>query len=325
MKHCITRTVFGLALLLAATGPADPAAAQDGRNTHELAAAVEITESAINQFIFNQWQIHDITQELSGEEGGFTYLIRLSPLAVDLRDDEIAVTMRFRAEVTDPFGFEHEFDFVIEPSASVPDLSIALSSITAFLENVPELIDDIDMPVEIAWIKPILIAEYEDLELTMYPSGILDVANESDWMRYRPLEVTDVSLTLDIDPGVMRIIPAIVVETSYVKTIACLGDDGLVYLKFNSLNCDLRLVHAKVSNGNEFIDSMTIHPPNPIELPRGEPIQIFRNVSSLASGMKYIWALFTTDDTFYVRVFSVPWINSNDHQICVNEGSRINY
>lgn len=358
MADRTTRMLLGLALLLGLAGAAGLAAAgeptesvrapslaggaeveyvdvpgDDGtvqadaaeKGLYNIEAAVEITDTAINQFIFNQWQINDITQELSGEQNGFTYLIQLSPLGVILREDEIGVTMRFHADVTGPLGIHYELDFNIEPTATIPDLSISLSSISAFLESVPALIMAIEMPTEISFIKPLIIAEYENLELTMYPSGILEIANDADWIKYRPMEVTDVGLTLDIAPGVLRIIPSIQVETSYFKTVACLGrSDGEYYMKFNSLNCPGRLAQAKLFNARgQLVDGFTINPATPIELPKAVPTQIFVDREpTIAIAQYFIWALFTTDDTFYLRSYDIRW---NGSQFCALYETRTNY
>lgn len=154
---------------------------------------LNVTATGINRFLEDQ--TYPILQGESSEEGYF-YIITMTKPVVQLTTNSATVLFTINAS-TDAGTYA----FNVQPTISIPNLSITATEVIAVLEEFSALINArSDIP---SWLKPIIIDGYNNINLVMYPSKLIDYANSAvpDFIN---VEVTDIGLAFAIVPGALK-------------------------------------------------------------------------------------------------------------------------
>jgi hypothetical protein len=152
---------------------------------------VDITSTAINRFIAAQ-----TFPTLNGSVSGYTYSISITKPVVQLNTN--SATVQFTINAVTSVG---NFSYNVQPTIIIPTLNVTVSQIIATLEGFDDLINaSPDIP---AWLKPIIISGYNDLNLVMYPSKLIDYANTAvpDFIN---LQVIDIGVSFSVLPNLLK-------------------------------------------------------------------------------------------------------------------------
>ncbi|MDR3668382.1 MAG: hypothetical protein P4L35_16180, partial [Ignavibacteriaceae bacterium] len=108
----------------------------------------------------------------------------ITPPVVQLNTN--SATVQFTIIANTSIG---NYSFTVQPTFTIPNLDVSLSQITAIIQQFDTIINNrSDIP---SWLKPIIIAGYNNLDLTIYPSKLLDYAN-SMIPNWADIHVTDI-------------------------------------------------------------------------------------------------------------------------------------
>lgn len=145
----------------------------------------QLTSEAINRYLVSQTY-----PTLSGSISGYTYSISITKPFVQLNPN--SATVQFTIQANTSIG---NYIFTVQPTFSIPNLSISLSQITAAIQQFDGIINArTDIP---SWLKPIIINGYNNLNLMVYPSKLLDYAN-AQLPIWADIQVTDISISFAV-------------------------------------------------------------------------------------------------------------------------------
>ncbi len=130
-----------------------------------ISADLQINASAINRYIASQ-----TFPTLSGTASGYSYSISITTPVVQLSTNSATVQFTIMANTS-----AGNYSYTVQPTFTIPNLSVSLSQIIAVIQSFDNIINNrSDIP---SWLKPIIINGYNNLNLMVYPSKILDYAN----------------------------------------------------------------------------------------------------------------------------------------------------
>ncbi|GEM_PF-2367397 len=128
----------------------------------------EQTEEALSTLFRAQVFPHPL-----GVHNGDDYDIYLWNPDIDIEPGVVKFNFTIFADVViggTPIQYNYPFSLPL----NIPAGELSITGIIAFLEGIPAQINSMDGP---QWVKDIIIAEYEGLELTVYPNSLLEDAN----------------------------------------------------------------------------------------------------------------------------------------------------
>ncbi len=130
----------------------------------------EQSEEALSTLFRTQVFPHPI-----GDHDGDDYDIYLWNPSIDIETGVVNFNFTIYADLVIA-GVPIEYQYPINLPLNIPSGELSVSGISAFLEGIPGQINSMDGP---QWVKDIIIAEYEGLELSVYPNSLLEAANAS--------------------------------------------------------------------------------------------------------------------------------------------------
>lgn len=158
--HKILMILFSLSLF--AYG--DP-----GYTSHDIEMSFEISEAAMSTFIQTQ-----VFPQPEGTYGTDYYKVRITAPRVELHPESIVFKATITGYVT-VGSTTIPYDYAIDNSITIPTIDLSLQGIIGTLQGIPDQINNQDGP---QWLKDIIIAAYNNLNLTVYPQRILDQINQ---------------------------------------------------------------------------------------------------------------------------------------------------
>jgi len=134
----------------------------------------EITEISINQFIRTYVFPNPVG---TYSDGGtvYSYNIVITQPEIVLNNGQI----RFKSIIygtVSVLNNEYKYKYPIDVGIRIPDGGVSISGIIGFLEGIPDAINSIGAGPQ--WLKDKIIDAYNNLELSLYPMGLLDEINE---------------------------------------------------------------------------------------------------------------------------------------------------
>ncbi len=188
-----------------------------------ISASVQVTATAINRFIAAQ-----TFPTLNGSASEYTYNVFITNPVVQLNTN--SATVQFTIQANTSAG---NYTFNVQPTITIPNLNVTASQIIATLQAFESLINlRTDIP---SWLKPVIVSGYNNLNLVIYPSKLIDYAN-STVPDFITIQVTDIGLALSVTPGIMTFtISAVVQGTPPSFTAQWMGTGGgFVSIRFGS-------------------------------------------------------------------------------------------
>jgi len=135
--------------------------------TRTINMSVDIAEIAINRFI--------ATQNFPPVSGTFpntniTYTAWISRPFVTLRANHFRANFTIYVQTSEPAFYV----IPVNPDLRLDPAFVTLSEVRAWLENFPALINSLNIP---QMIKDMIIQQYNNLNVIIYPNRLLDMAN----------------------------------------------------------------------------------------------------------------------------------------------------
>jgi hypothetical protein len=166
---------------------------------------VELTETAVNRFLQKQYQEGGIPTNIPFNIGGVSGILNLSLPYVIFQTN--SATVRLEIHITSTVG---NYDVVINPTIGIDPGNINTAQVTAFLTNVPVLIQA--LPSIPQQVKDAIIQHYNNLNLVVYPSRLLNLVDNT-WLRERSMTASLVWIGWEVLPGVLRLKPGATINS----------------------------------------------------------------------------------------------------------------
>ncbi len=139
-------------------------------DNYSISIYFEQPEEALNTLLRTEVLPHPI-----GNHDGNDYDIYVWNPNIDIESNVVNISFTVYANAVIG-GTPIQFDYPFILPLNIPEGELSISGIISYLEGIPAQIDSMDGP---QWIKDIIIAEYEGLELTVYPNSLLEGCNAS--------------------------------------------------------------------------------------------------------------------------------------------------
>lgn len=162
------------------------------QTTRTVSVPIEIDEGVANLALVRQYERAGIPTSVSGTTAGISYTIDLGLPEVDFRSNGASVSLQFDiASSIGNYGLSADVPISIQP------LSVSVNQIIATLNNFPNVIQSVSGQLGIPTsIQNIIIAEYQNLELEMYPQSLLDSVNDVSFIAQRGISISDLGLSV---------------------------------------------------------------------------------------------------------------------------------
>jgi len=180
----------------------------------------EQTEEALTTLFRTQLFPHPL-----GDYNGDAYDIYLWDPAIDIEPGIVSFLFTIHADLViggNPQHYTYAFDIPL----AIPSGELSVSGIITFLEGIPGQINSMDGP---QWVKDIIIAEYEGLELTVYPNSLLEDANASI-PGFIDVTVIDISFSWEALADLLQYTLSVNVDANAPLIIGQWQEDGSYYL-----------------------------------------------------------------------------------------------
>jgi hypothetical protein len=272
----------------------------------DIETSFEVAEQAANRFIMREYNSNDFA--FSGTSEGHTYSLQMGRPEVRFSQNYMHMTATLTAQ-TD-IG---NFTWTITPSIYV-NYSVSLDDLKALLTAFDIWVRSnlLDAPT---WLQDVIIMHYENLELTMYPSKVLDYAT-AFVPDYLDIEVTDIDdlsivaqsekLIVNIKISVIGREPIFTVET-YNQTKLRVSSPVKITIK-----------NISIKSGGLIWEDNT---DRQIEK-NGSYTYTFNLSQAILVGGRTIKIFFESPYNQYVRVYDlVEWLNDNTWTERVNLSS----
>lgn len=133
-----------------------------------------------------------------GVYGDNDYNIYLWEPSVNIESNSVIFNFTVFADIT--IGSETiQYIFPFSLPLEIPTGELSIQGLITQLEGIPDVINALNGP---QWVKDIIITEYEDLELLLYPNSLLEAANENipeNW----DININDFGITPSIDGDIL--------------------------------------------------------------------------------------------------------------------------
>lgn len=246
----------------------------------------EQPEEALNTLFRTQAFPHPV-----GDHNGAAYDIYLWDPVIDIKPGTVSFLFTIHADLIvsgNPQHYTYAFDIPL----AIPSGELSVSGIIAFLEGIPAQINSMDGP---QWVKDIIIAEYEGLELTVYPNSLLEDANASI-PGFIDVEVTDISFSWEALTDLLQYTLSVDITANTPLITGQWQEDGSYYLFRFHPNVETQVLFIGVynvhGNGEDSDPDMLLTPnvwSDPIRISFGNVIASANYRCKVLFGSPYGW------------------------------------
>lgn len=171
------------------------------QTTRTVSVPIEIDEGVANLALVRQYERAGIPMTVSGTTAGISYTIDLSLPQVDFQSNTATVNLQF--DVVSSVG---NYGLNVDVPISIQPLSVSVNQIIAVLNNFPSVLQSVSGQFGVPTsIQNIIIAEYQNLELEMYPQSLLDSVNDVPFIAQRGLSISDLGLSVQFIPDHIKL------------------------------------------------------------------------------------------------------------------------
>jgi|GEM_PF-5099955 hypothetical protein len=149
---------------------------------HTVSTTIEISATGINRFLNAQYNATGFPRSVTVAYNGTNYTLALTLPQIILTQNNAALKMIF--DVTS--GSTSIYHFTANPSINIPSEQINAAQVQAFLTDLPAQLNSISAIPQ--WVRDAVIANYNSLGITIYPSKLIDQVNTS-WFSQVSIDV----------------------------------------------------------------------------------------------------------------------------------------
>jgi hypothetical protein len=258
-----------------------------GQNT--VSVDLQVDATAINRFIASQ-----TFPTLTGSVSGNTYSISITTPVVKLSPGSATVQFTILANTS-----AGNYSFTVNPTFTIPNLSVSLTQVVAEIQQFDVLINSMtNIP---SWLQPIIISGYNNLNLMVYPSKMLDYAN-SAVPAFMSIQVTNIAISFAVIQGALDFtIAATVLGTPPVFTAQWLTNGNYINIEFGA-NIATTATQVVVFNsiGQKIYENTNLN----LSIPKGGVSTAFNATMNASTGVYYyIQVLFDSPYGEFARDF----------------------
>jgi hypothetical protein len=287
-----------------------------------VAVPVKITDAALNALIQQQWS-RQHWNSFSGTVLGCNYTVTVPPPTTTFVTDH--ATLRFQVTVTSP-NCGGPYTAILTPTITIPPGQVTTAQVKLWLIDLYDLIQGLPVP---QWVKDALVQELAnrwgvpDLAqaIEAFPAPLLQGLT-TPWLDQRSVNLyytNPFELAWRVGSGFISLIPSVNLQAGQGTTV---GPDFRcrLYLSWDTDWFDVwSNIKATVTTVRVFdLAGHQLYVANPgvstIKYhgdPNTEWITFDLHGTQLNYGQLFIaWALFDTDDTFYLRKYTIQAGNS---------------
>lgn len=168
---------------------------------HSFSFKFELNSTAINRALNYQYNQTNFPAVINGSVGNITYTLTLSAYSIEFNDNNIQLYME--VDVVSSVGnFEN---IILRPSISIPQSSISTDQVKAILLDLPNKVQEINWIPQ--WLKDVLVSYYNTLEPWVYPSKLLNMANNSStFLKQRNVDLDSLELGYEVVNNTLKLI-----------------------------------------------------------------------------------------------------------------------
>lgn len=251
----------------------------------------DVSEDAVNNFIHNQ----NIPRSFQGTTNGYEYGVAAN-VALKFTDNNVSARLVVSGSVIDPSGNKEDLVWIVNPDITFYDSHVTINGIEAFIDNVPNLINQQNGP---QFLKDIIIQAYDFLIVQIYPGSLLQTANEQI-PTFLDIEVTNIGLGWQALDKKIRFTATIhSTVNSPVFTISGARQDRFLKITYSSTVETQINELAIYSLGGSLVWSNTnLSGSSTYHIPKGESISV-HGYCQCASGYYIVRALFDSPLGWY--------------------------
>lgn len=176
---------------------------------HSFSFKFELNSTAINRALNYQYNQENFSTVINGSVDNITYTLTLSAYSIEFNNNNIQLYMEVDV-VSSEGNFEN---IILKPSISIPQGSISTDQVKAILLDLPNKVQEITWIPQ--WLKTVLVSTYNSLEPWVYPSKLLNMANNSStFLKQRNVDLDSTNLELGYQ----------VINNKLILTVTAYGD-----------------------------------------------------------------------------------------------------
>ncbi|MFT6867940.1 MAG: hypothetical protein ACJA08_002787 [Cyclobacteriaceae bacterium] len=266
----------------------------------EVGATFEITDVAVNMFLTEQYNKAGFQRSYTDNVGSFTFTVDLLLPEIAFLNNNAKIHFGFKVDASNNaydgiLRFEDDFAFII-PTPSVSDVSVVGIS-EAFVSKVNSLSTHQE-------IKDAIIAEWEDLELEVYPEKLAKRISTT-WMENQSIKIVSpyFSIDVEVDPGKVKITTNTHLEGDELFEVRAVSSGGGedIYTRGSKNFTVKRLEILSPTNPPQELVDIALN----IDYEKGDLDGVFLKTTNYAAANYYIRILYETPNTFHVRTFKL--------------------
>lgn len=271
---------------------------------YPVTTTFEVSETAINRFIQNQYSVNSIPQTVTVSIGGIAYTLTLDLPTIILQQDIIKMHMAI--------GINPGNNSVaIEPSLNISSWNISLTSISSTFSNLASVVNALSIDANS---KTAIINAYSPLVISLYPSNFLSQINTSAFSQ-EGLKLLEPTLTFTINPGSLQFVITIPIQSEppsfRVELNGFVGDDFVAF--YSNIQAVVKEVTIVAMGSGVLIyhgyPNVTIPKYQSMAIDIGD-VGIQGNPGNpLSSDRCIIRARFQSDYTWFTREYSQVYVN----------------
>lgn len=271
---------------------------------HTVAGTVEVSATAINEYLQTEYDALKIPQQVTVPYNGINYTLVLTLPKIILTTGNIEFQMIFDLNQ----GNTNLYHFEVDPSVDIPAGQVSSSQVQGFLADLPTKIDNISgVPT---WVKSAVVQYYNSLALTIYPSKLTDYLDDS-FLAQRRINVDSLALGWQVGQGVLDLVVTTYLNCYVPKLWVRLfepttGDDYAYFL--SNIQDTVSEVEILPNGGSTLTYQVFPH----IICPKGGTTSVLLGSGKLTPGATFIVnAVYMIENTWYCGQYAVV-VNSTD-------------
>ena len=276
-------------------------------NNHTISATVEVSETAINRYLNNQYNSTGFPRSFMYNYGGTNYTIALALPEIILTPGNAALRMIFDVNT----GTTNVYHFEVDPSINIPSGQITAAQVQAYLSNLEATLNAISFIPQ--WVRDQITTYYNSLGYLVYPSKLIDQVNSSFFSQHRVnVESPYFALGWQVSQGVLSLVVSTYLSSQGPLFWVALadpssGNDQSIFLTNIEVNVKELFV---VSLGG----TVRYHGiPNTV-CPKGGTAAIDIGLLNLGTFNTYIVrAVFTIDNTWFAAEYGSVVVNTGSY------------
>lgn len=282
---------------------------------HTVQANIEITSTAINRYLNNQYNQIGFPRSFNVVYNGTTYTFSLTLPEIILTPNNAKLRMIFDINT----GTSNVYHFEINPSISIPPDQITLGQVSAFLTNLVDVLNSITFIPQ--WVRDNIVQYYNSLGFIVYPSQLVDELDD-EWIRQRGLTIDpeNIALSYQVAENAFKFILSIPIHAQAPRFFAKITYnqylEPAVTIESYDIDCtidEVRIFNSSGQNLQTWADN--------IELQKGVVQWDYINFQLQPTQMYPIWILFRIgnyeehEGTFYVRRYNADGQGIGSNQV----------